>query len=55
MGGFIREQLVREGVVIDGVHTDKDRLSRLVLLAVQAEGVSPTFFYRADCADMALD
>ena len=55
MGGFIREQLVREGVVVDGVHTDKDRLSRLVLLAVQAEGVSPTIFYRADCADMALD
>jgi 5-dehydro-2-deoxygluconokinase len=47
--------LVREGVVVDGVHTDKDRLSRLVLLAVQAEGVSPTIFYRADCADMALD
>jgi 5-dehydro-2-deoxygluconokinase len=22
---------------------------------VQAEGVSPTIFYRADCADMALD
>ena len=38
MGGFIREQLVREGVVVDGVHTDKDRLSRLVLLAVQAVG-----------------
>ena len=55
MGSFIREQLVREGVAIDGVHTDKDRLSRLVLLAVQAEGVSPTIFYRADCADMALD
>jgi len=55
MGGFIREQLVREGVVIDGVRTDKERLSRLVVLAVQAEGVSPTIFYRADCADMALD
>jgi 5-dehydro-2-deoxygluconokinase len=55
MGGFIREQLVREGVAIDGVHTDEDRLTRLVLLAVQAEGVSPTIFYRADCADMALD
>ena len=55
MGGFIREQLVREGVDVDGVHADKDRLSRLVLLAVKAEGVSPTIFYRADCADMALD
>ena len=55
MGAFIREQLVREGVAIDGVHVDKDRLSALVLLAVRSEGVSPTTFYRADCADMALD
>jgi 5-dehydro-2-deoxygluconokinase len=55
MGGFIREQLAREGVDIEGVHTDKDRLSCLVLLAVQGEGVSPTIFYRTDCADMALD
>lgn len=55
MGNFIREQLVREGVAIDGVHVDKDRLSALVLLAVQSEGVSPTTFYRSDCADMALD
>ena len=35
MGAFIREQLVREGVAIDGVHVDKDRLTALVLLAVQ--------------------
>jgi 5-dehydro-2-deoxygluconokinase len=55
MGSFIREQLARESVVIDGVHTDKDRLTRLVLLAVQGEGVSPTIFYRTDCADMALN
>jgi len=55
MGNFIREQLVREGVAIDGVHVDKDRLTALVLLAVQSEGVSPTTFYRSDCADMALD
>ena len=55
MGNFIREQLVREGVAIDGVRVDKQRLTGLVLLAVQAEGVSPTIFYRADCADMALD
>ncbi len=55
MGGFIREQLVREGVAIDGVHVDSERLTGLVLLAVASEGVSPMTFYRSDCADMALD
>src|SRR5690349_23210586 len=55
MGGFIREQLVREGVSVRGVKTDKERLTALVLLAVEAEGVSPMIFYRSDCADMALD
>ena len=55
MGGFIREQLAREGVAIDGVHVDRERLTALVLLAVEREGVSPMIFYRTDCADMALD
>ncbi len=55
MGNFIREQLVREGVCVEGVHVDRDRLTGLVLLAVEAEGVSPMTFYRSDCADMALD
>jgi len=54
MGRFIREQLVREGVSVDGVKTDPDRLTALVLLAVEDEGVSPMIFYRSDCADMAL-
>ncbi|WP_181703774.1 bifunctional 5-dehydro-2-deoxygluconokinase/5-dehydro-2-deoxyphosphogluconate aldolase [Chthonobacter albigriseus] len=55
MGGFIREQLAREGVSVDGVKTDPARLTALVLLAVEDEGVSPMIFYRTDCADMALD
>ena len=55
MGGFIREQLTREGVAVDGVKVDPQRLTALVLLAVEAEGVSPMIFYRSDCADMALD
>lgn len=55
MGRFIREQLMREGVNTDGLKTDRDRLTALVLLAVEAEGVSPMIFYRSDCADMALD
>ncbi len=54
MGRFIREQLVREGVEVAGVRTDPDRLTALVLLAVEDEGVSPMIFYRSDCADMAL-
>lgn len=54
MGRFIREQLAREGVATGGVVTDKERLTALVLLAVEDEGVSPMIFYRSDCADMAL-
>jgi 5-dehydro-2-deoxygluconokinase len=54
MGRFIREQLAREGVSTDGIVTDKQRLTALVLLAVEEEGVSPMIFYRSDCADMAL-
>ena len=54
MGRFIREQLAREGVATDGIVTDPERLTALVLLAVEDEGVSPMIFYRADCADMAL-
>ncbi|WP_240233232.1 bifunctional 5-dehydro-2-deoxygluconokinase/5-dehydro-2-deoxyphosphogluconate aldolase [Devosia lacusdianchii] len=55
MGRFIREQLGREGVETRGIATDPDRLTALVLLSVEAEGVSPMIFYRTDCADMALD
>lgn len=55
MGRFLREQLLREGVNVAGVRTDPDRLTALVLLAVEDEGVSPMIFVRTDCADMALD
>ncbi|WP_156421536.1 bifunctional 5-dehydro-2-deoxygluconokinase/5-dehydro-2-deoxyphosphogluconate aldolase [Aureimonas sp. AU40] len=54
MGGFVREQLAREGVETAGVAVDPERLTALVLLAVEDEGVSPMIFYRSDCADMAL-
>jgi len=54
MGRFIREQLVREGVNVEGLTTDKERLTALVLLSVEDEGVSPMIFVRTDCADMAL-
>ncbi|MEP7240951.1 MAG: 5-dehydro-2-deoxygluconokinase [Devosia sp.] len=54
MGGFIKEQLTREGVATGGIAADPDRLTALVLLSVEAEGLSPMIFYRTDCADMAL-
>lgn len=55
MGRFIVEQCAREGVATKGIKVDKDRLTALVLLAVEDEGVSPMIFYRPDCADMAID
>jgi 5-dehydro-2-deoxygluconokinase len=54
MGGFVLEQLAREGVDTQGIIVDPERLTALVLLAVEDEGVSPMIFYRSDCADMAL-
>src|SRR6185295_12649507 len=36
MGGFIKEQLTREGVETRGIVTDADRLTALVLLSVEA-------------------
>jgi 5-dehydro-2-deoxygluconokinase len=54
MGRFVIEQMRREGVAVDGIRTDPQRLTALVLLAVEDEGVSPMIFYRTDCADMAL-
>src|SRR5665213_929365 len=38
MGRFIKEQLAREGVETRGIATDPNRLTALVLLAVEAEG-----------------
>ncbi|MCP4305873.1 MAG: 5-dehydro-2-deoxygluconokinase, partial [bacterium] len=35
MGRFIHEQLARDGVVTDGVKTDPQRLTALVLLSVE--------------------
>ena len=54
MGRYIKEQMAREGVSTRGIATDPERLTALVLLAVEDEGVSPMIFYRSDCADMAL-
>lgn len=54
MGRFIREELVREGVNVDGVKTDAERLTALVLLGIRDQEQFPLIFYRENCADMAL-
>ncbi|MDE0591276.1 5-dehydro-2-deoxygluconokinase [Halocynthiibacter sp. C4] len=54
MGRFIREQLEREGVNTDGVKTDPDRLTALVLLGIRDQEQFPLIFYREQCADMGL-
>ena len=54
MGRFIREQLEREGVNTDGVKTDPDRLTALVLLGIRDQEKFPLIFYCENCADMGL-
>ncbi len=54
MGRFIREELAREGVDTQGVITDPERLTALVLLGIRDETQFPLIFYRENCADMAL-
>jgi 5-dehydro-2-deoxygluconokinase len=54
MGRFIREQLEREGVATQGIVTDPERLTALVILGVRDENSFPLIFYRDNCADMAL-
>jgi 5-dehydro-2-deoxygluconokinase len=54
MGRFIREELVREGVEVRGVHTDPARLTALVVLGIRNRESFPLIFYRENCADMAL-
>lgn len=54
MGRFVREQLQREGVCVDGVITDPERLTALVILGIRDEEQFPLIFYRENCADMAL-
>jgi 5-dehydro-2-deoxygluconokinase len=54
MGRFIREELAREGVDVQGVKTDPERLTALVLLGIRDQHQFPLIFYRENCADMAL-
>ncbi|MBA3517316.1 MAG: 5-dehydro-2-deoxygluconokinase [Rhizobiales bacterium] len=54
LGRFIREQLAREGVALDGVRVDPERLTALAILAVEDDRTFPLLFYRENCADMAI-
>jgi len=54
MGGFIREQLHREGVNTQYVITDPERLTALVILGIKDQDTFPLIFYRENCADMAV-
>lgn len=54
MGRFILEELARHGVSTEGVKTDPQRLTALVILGIRDEDSFPLIFYREDCADMAL-
>jgi 5-dehydro-2-deoxygluconokinase len=54
-GRFIREQLTREGVAVEGVIEDRERLTALVFLGIRDPDTFPLIFYRENCADMALD
>ncbi|CAL4870070.1 5-dehydro-2-deoxygluconokinase (plasmid) [Asticcacaulis sp. MM231] len=54
MGRFILEQLVQENIDTQGVTTDQERLTALVLLGIVNKDTFPLIFYRENCADMAL-
>lgn len=54
MGRYVKEQMAREGVALDGIATDPVRLTSLVLLSVENDKTFPLIFYRDNCADAAL-
>ena len=55
MGRYVKEQMTREGVALDGITTDPTRLTSLVLLSVENDKTFPLIFYRDNCADSALN
>ena len=54
MGRFIQEELSANGVALDGVKVDNDRLTALVLLGIRDQETFPLIFFRENCADMGL-
>ncbi len=55
MGRYVKEQMAREGVALEGIATDPTRLTSLVLLSVENDKSFPLIFYRDNCADSALN
>src|SRR5437667_4516598 len=49
MGSYIKEQMAREGVSLDGIATDPNRFTSLVLLSVENDKTFPLIFYRDNC------
>ncbi len=54
MGRFVKDALDAAGVDTSHIKTDPQRLTGLVLLAIQNRDHFPLIFYREHCADMAL-
>jgi 5-dehydro-2-deoxygluconokinase len=54
MGRYVKEQMGREGVALDGIVTDPQRFTSLVLLSVENDKTFPLIFYRDNCADSAM-
>src|SRR5215468_9758909 len=54
MGRYIKEQMTREGVALDGIVTDRERRTSVVILSVENDKTFPLIFYRDNCADSAL-
>ena len=54
MGRFLTEEFDANGVSLNGVKVDADRLTALVILGVRDRETFPLIFYRENCADMAL-
>ena len=54
MGRFLMNEFRREGVCVDGVGVDSERLTALVILGIKDKDTFPLIFYRENCADMAL-
>jgi 5-dehydro-2-deoxygluconokinase len=46
--------LVREGVDVESVISDPERLTALVILGIRDRETFPLIFYRENCADMAI-